>query len=116
MFGATSTCETTKALRVSGAVLFAGVWLAASWVLPRAPGTTVWSLLPGALLVAAGSQGLYLFSVLYLSRKIASASEAYGALGVAASILLWLYLLGRLLVAAPVLNATLWERSHHPRP
>ena len=30
----------------------------------------------------------------------------------AASALLWLYLLGRLMVAAPVLNATLWQRKH----
>jgi uncharacterized BrkB/YihY/UPF0761 family membrane protein len=60
-----------------------------------------------------GTQGLYLFNVLYLNHKIQSASAAYGALGVAASALLWLYLLGRLMVAAPVLNATLWER-HHP--
>ncbi|MCU1372565.1 MAG: hypothetical protein JWO77_3759 [Ilumatobacteraceae bacterium] len=40
------------------------------------------------------------------------ASAAYGALGVAASALLWLYLLGRLMVAAPVLNATIWNRYH----
>jgi uncharacterized BrkB/YihY/UPF0761 family membrane protein len=93
------------------AVYYFLLWLAASRMLPRAPGATTASLIPGALLVAAGSQGLYLFNALYLNQKIESSSEAYGALGVAASLLLWLYLMGRLMVAAPVLNATMWERS-----
>jgi uncharacterized BrkB/YihY/UPF0761 family membrane protein len=34
----------------------------------------------------------------------------YGALGVAAALLLSLYFLSRLIVGAAVLNATLWER------
>ena len=93
-----------------GALLYAALWLGASRVLPRRPDTSWAALLPGAVLVGAGTQGLYLFNVLYLNHKIQSASAAYGALGVAASALLWLYLLGRLMVAAPVLNATLWQR------
>ena len=95
---------------VIAAGAYFALWMAASLVLPRPKEVGVWHLVPGALLVAAGSQGLYLFNVLYLNRKIASASAAYGALGVAASALLWLYLLGRVMVAAPVLNATMWER------
>jgi uncharacterized BrkB/YihY/UPF0761 family membrane protein len=98
---------------VLGAITYGAIWLLASHALPRRPGASWWSLLPGAVLVGVGTQGLYLFNVLYLNHKIQSASAAYGALGVAASALLWLYLLGRLMVAAPVLNATLWER-HHP--
>lgn len=93
-----------------GALLYAALWFGASHVLPRRPGTPWSALLPGAVLVGLGTQGLYLFNVLYLNHKIQSASAAYGALGVAASALLWLYLLGRLMVAAPVLNATLWQR------
>lgn len=95
---------------------YGGLWLAASLLLPRARAATWWHLLPGAVLVGAGTQALYLFNVLYLNHKIETASQAYGALGVAASALLWLYLLGRLLVAAPVLNATLWERTRPPEP
>jgi uncharacterized BrkB/YihY/UPF0761 family membrane protein len=97
---------------VLGAAIYFGLWLLASLALPRRAGVSWWSLLPGALLVGVGTQGLYLFNVLYLNHKIQSASAAYGALGVAASALLWLYLLGRLMVAAPVLNATIWERHH----
>ncbi|WP_426571120.1 hypothetical protein [Aquihabitans sp. McL0605] len=99
---------------VIGAAIYTGLWVLASRGLPRAPGANLWALVPGAILVGAGTQGLYLFNVLYLNRKIESASAAYGALGVAASALLWLYLLGRLMVAAPVLNSTLWHRKHDP--
>lgn len=101
------------AMGLGGAIYF-GLWILASLVLPRREGVSVWSLIPGAVLVGVGTQLLYLFNVLYLNRKIASASAAYGALGVAASALLWLYLLGRLMVAAPVLNATIWQRQHDP--
>ena len=99
---------------VLGGLIFFGLWLLASLVLPRREGVSVWSLVPGAVMVGVGTQCLYLFNVLYLNHKIQSASAAYGALGVAASALLWLYLLGRLMVASPVLNATLWERTHDP--
>jgi uncharacterized BrkB/YihY/UPF0761 family membrane protein len=97
-----------------GAGIFFGLWLLASLTLPRRPGVSWMSLLPGAILMGAGTQALYLFNVLYLNHKIQSASAAYGALGVAASALLWLYLLGRLMVASPVLNATIWHRHHDP--
>jgi membrane protein len=95
---------------VVATVYYGGLWLLASRGLPRAPSAGWFWLVPGAVLVGVGTQALYLFSVLYLNRKIESATEAYGALGIAASLLAWLYLVGRLIVAAPVLNATLWER------
>jgi hypothetical protein len=90
---------------VLAVALFGALWLGASMRLPRDPDTGWIGLLPGAALVAVGTQGLYLFNVLYLQRKVESASEACGALGLAATGLLWLYLAGRILVAAPVVNA-----------
>ncbi|HWJ98996.1 MAG TPA: YhjD/YihY/BrkB family envelope integrity protein [Acidimicrobiales bacterium] len=99
---------------VLGAAIYFTLWLLASMALPRREGVTWWSLIPGAVLMGTGTQALYLFNVLYLNHKIQSASAAYGALGVAASALLWLYLLGRLMVASPVLNATIWQRQHDP--
>jgi hypothetical protein len=42
--------------------------------------------------------------------RIDRASTVYGPLGAAIGLLLWLYLLGRLIVAAPVLNATILAR------
>jgi uncharacterized BrkB/YihY/UPF0761 family membrane protein len=65
---------------------------------------------PGALLIAVGMEGLHLVAVLYLPGKLARASQLYGALGVAASVLVWLALIARLVVLAQVLNAVLAER------
>ena len=91
-------------------VVLVAYWLGASLLLPHAEGP--WTmLLPGALLFAVGTQLIHLVTVFYLADRVTNASELYGALGAAAAILLWLYLIGRLVVGAAVLNATLWERS-----
>jgi uncharacterized BrkB/YihY/UPF0761 family membrane protein len=60
------------------------------------------------VLVALGGQAIHLAVVLYLAPKLGRSSELYGALGAATVILLWLYLVARLLVAAAFLNAALW--------
>ena len=67
--------------------------------------------LPGAVLVALGFEGLHLVAVYYLPGKLARASELYGVLGVAASLLVWLALIARLVVGGQVLNAVLAERA-----
>lgn len=81
------------------------------WIMDKLPHrSTAWrDLLPGALLVALGTEVIHLVVVLYLVPKLGHSSELYGALGSATVILLWLYLLARLLVAAAFLNAALWE-------
>lgn len=81
------------------------------WIMDRLPHrSTSWrDLLPGAVLVALGTQMIHLAVVLYLAPKLGRSSELYGALGAATVILLWLYLLARLIVAAAFLNAALWE-------
>jgi uncharacterized BrkB/YihY/UPF0761 family membrane protein len=91
-------------------VVVAGAWLLASFLLPRAPDAPWTALVPGALLVGVGAQALHLFTVFYITRKVSSASETYGALGAATALLLSLYLIGRLMVASAMLNAELWER------
>ena len=68
--------------------------------------------LPGAVLVGLGTQLIHLAVVLYLAPKIGRSSELYGALGAATVLLLWLYLVARLIVAAAFLNAALWEHHH----
>jgi membrane protein len=70
-----------------------------------------WTAWPGALLVAVGMEGLHLVAVLYLPGKLARASQLYGALGVAASVLVWLALIARLIVLAQELNAVLADRT-----
>jgi uncharacterized BrkB/YihY/UPF0761 family membrane protein len=66
---------------------------------------------PGALVVGVGTQLLHLLTVYYLSGRLESASELYGGLGTAATVLLGLYLIGRLVVAAALANAVLWKRE-----
>jgi uncharacterized BrkB/YihY/UPF0761 family membrane protein len=88
---------------------FFGAWLLASSLLPH--GNAPWrALIPGALLVGVGLGLLNLLSVYWLSHRIESASQLYGSLGVAAAMLAWLYLIGRLMVASAMLNATFWEQ------
>ena len=84
------------------------------WIMDKLPHRSdSWrDLLPGALLVAFGAQVIHLAVVLYLAPKIGRSSELYGALGAATVILLWLYLIARLIVASAFLNAALWHRAH----
>src|SRR5207249_3962514 len=82
------------------------LWRAISIALPH--GGAPWTrLVPGALFLGAGAELMHLVSVYYLSGKIESSSELYGGLGAAATLLLGLYLVARLIVAAALLNATL---------
>ena len=69
-------------------VLAAGLWLFVSWVMPHAEGVSVRHLIPGALVVATGIQGVHLVTVYYVSRKVSHASATYGGLGGATAILL----------------------------
>jgi uncharacterized BrkB/YihY/UPF0761 family membrane protein len=87
------------------------VWLAflALWVLPRP--TVHWTaLLPGAIAMGLGLQAIHLVNVYFISYRISTSSETYGALGVASALLLSLFLIGRLFVFGVMLNGTLWER------
>jgi uncharacterized BrkB/YihY/UPF0761 family membrane protein len=95
---------------VGFAAVWAALWWLASLLLPHGAAGPL-HLVPGALLFGVGIQGLYVLTQVYFSRKIASASELYGALGGAATLLLWLFLLARLAVSAAVVNAVLWDRQ-----
>ncbi|MFN8203271.1 MAG: YhjD/YihY/BrkB family envelope integrity protein [Solirubrobacteraceae bacterium] len=92
-----------------------GAWLGLSLLLPH--GDANWrALLPGAGLVALGHAVLQVATVYYFAPKLTRAPALYGSLGSAATLLLWLFLVARLLVAAAFLNATLWRRrgGDHP--
>ena len=85
------------------------LWLAMSQRLPHRD--VGWrELVPGALVVAAGVQALHLFTALFLGPKLTNATELYGALGIATTILFWFYLVGRLVLAGAMLNASLDEQ------
>jgi uncharacterized BrkB/YihY/UPF0761 family membrane protein len=93
---------------------FFALWLAVSMMLPHPPGLSWRAFVPGAALVAVGMEGIHLATVLYLSHKAETVSASYGALGIALVLLLWLYLIGRLIVASAFLNATVWENREQP--
>jgi uncharacterized BrkB/YihY/UPF0761 family membrane protein len=85
------------------------VALLVMWLLPHR--ATRWQeLLPGAVLIAVGAQLVSVAVVFYFAPRIGRSTELYGALGTAAVLLVWLYVLARLITSGAFLNATLWER------
>ena len=91
-----------------------GVALTAMWLLPRRA-TTARDLLPGALLVAVGSQLIQIAVLFYFAPRLGRSEETYGALGSAATLLVWLYVISRLITGAAFLNSTLWLRRNEVR-
>ncbi len=95
-----------------------GVYAAAWWLVtiqfPHGDASYA-ALIPGALVFGLGVQALHLVTVYYLARRVTSASELYGALGVSAALLLGLYLVGRLVVVSADVNQALHSRAA-PRP
>jgi len=87
-------------------VAFAAIWLALEWLLPH--GQADWrALVPGALLVALGVQVIHLGTVLFIAGRIERSSETYGSLGVAFTLLFWLFVISRVIVASAMLNSAL---------
>jgi membrane protein len=82
--------------------------LFAMWLLPHRA-TRARELLPGALVVALGSQLLQIVVIFYFAPRLGRSDETYGALGAATTLLVWLYVLSRLFTGAAFLNATLWQ-------
>jgi uncharacterized BrkB/YihY/UPF0761 family membrane protein len=87
------------------AALWTVLWWLVSFLLPHGHDLPWWGLLPGAVLVGVGSQVLHLATVYYFAEKLNSASQLYGSLGMAATLLLWAYVLARLILASASVNA-----------
>ena len=102
--------EGAVAITVAAIVPFFAIWLIASMRLPHG-GAPLRALLPGALLVAAGLEAIQLGTTLVVAEQVERASETYGSLGVAFAILVWLFLVSRVVVGSAMLNAALWERG-----
>jgi uncharacterized BrkB/YihY/UPF0761 family membrane protein len=92
------------------ALPFAGLWLLVSLRLPHR-GAAWTALLPGALLFGLGAELLQVVVAYVIEPWAINKQGTYGALGVAAALLLAIYLVCRLMVGAAILNATLWERQ-----
>ena len=123
-FGSTAALSALGAFRRLGAVpevlgfllAIAGVTAVALGVMMLLPHPTHlgWrAFLPGALLISIGNLGIQLFVMFYLAAKLERSPAFYGSLGAASVILLWLYVIARLIVSAMFLNATLEHRRAH---
>ena len=96
-------------LAVLAVAAFFGIWLWVSTLLPHGD-APLRALVPGAILMAVGAQIVHLFTVFYVAVKLERSSALYGGLGTAATFLFVLYVVGRLVIASPMLNAELWRR------
>jgi uncharacterized BrkB/YihY/UPF0761 family membrane protein len=103
--GASAILGSVIALAISTAIV-----LSAMWLLPRRA-TSVRDLLPGALLVSVGAQLVNVAVVFYFAPRLGRSEETYGAFGAAATMLIWLYVISRLITVAAFLNSTLWLRN-----
>jgi uncharacterized BrkB/YihY/UPF0761 family membrane protein len=92
-------------------IAYAAGWLGISLLLPHRDAEWI-ELVPGALLVGVGLEVMHFVTVYYISRKVSSASQLYGPIGAAVAILLWAYLIGRLVVASAVLNSSMYNHRH----
>ena len=80
---------------------------------PPAAGVADRDLVPGAILIGVGVEVMHLVTVLFLGRRLESASQLYGVLGGAATMMLWTYLLARILIGATTVNRA-WVASRTP--
>jgi uncharacterized BrkB/YihY/UPF0761 family membrane protein len=88
-----------------------GIWIIVSWKLPNR--ATRWEeVVPGAALFGVGALALHAITIYWIAREVEHKSDTYGAIGGALAILLWAYILGRIMAAAAVLNMALWEQHH----
>jgi uncharacterized BrkB/YihY/UPF0761 family membrane protein len=83
----------------------AGIGAYACLRLPHPDGVSWLGFVPGALFFAVGSELLRLFTAIYLAGRLERVDELYGALGISAVFMGFLYLTARLMVAGLALNA-----------
>jgi len=101
-------------LGLVASILYAAIpvalWVFVSWHLPRAE--VPWTaLIPGAVLLGIGLEVMHLVTVYWIARYVESKTETYGAIGFAIALLLWAYLIGRLITTSAVVNESLWTRN-----
>ena len=94
---------------VLGLILASSLAFAVLRLLPR-PDVPWTSILPGAVLVGVGMRLLGLAVSTYFAYRLDHSNDLYGALGLAVVMMLFLFLVARLFVAAQFLNATLHAR------
>jgi uncharacterized BrkB/YihY/UPF0761 family membrane protein len=93
--------------------VYAALWLLIIVQLPHHE--TDWTtLIPGALVFGVGIELLHVVLAYVITPYALAKQGTYGALGVAAGLLVGLFLISRLIVASAIVNATLWARRSTP--
>ena len=72
--------------------------------------------MPGAVLFGAGIEVMHAVIAYAITPWALAKQGTYGALGLAAALLVCLFLISRLVVTSAVVNATLWERMGTTEP
>jgi uncharacterized BrkB/YihY/UPF0761 family membrane protein len=85
------------------------LWTFVSWHLPH-PDIPWTALIPGAVVFGLGLEAMHVITVYWIAHQVESKTETYGAIGFAIALLLWAYLVGRLITTAAVVNESLWTR------
>jgi uncharacterized BrkB/YihY/UPF0761 family membrane protein len=96
-------------------VIWIGLAVAVFQVLPHGRVHSRVALLPGAVEVGVGFGVIQTVVVYYLAAKLERSPDLYGALGASTVVLLWLFLIARLVVSGMFLNATLERRRQAAR-
>ena len=64
--------------------------------------------------MAVGVDVLHLLTAYWIGHLVVRKTSTYGAVGIALAVLLWVYILGRIMVGSAGLNAALWYRPREP--
>ena len=100
---------------VAAVAPYAGLWLVVALRLPH--GDAPWTaLVPGAVVYGAGTEIIHAVVAYVITPWALAKQGTYGALGLAAALLVCLFLISRLVVASAVVNATLWTRRARDAP
>lgn len=94
-------------------VLSTGLWLFTPWILVGKRIT--WQrLVPQAVLTACSIAVFGVASLLYLPHAVSTAASQFGVIGVAFSLLSWLFVFSLIVVVAAALGATVAEAGRRP--
>ena len=83
------------------------VWMQS--ILPHPEGAPWKAFVPGAIMLGVGVDLLRIVTRVYFAGRLGRVDDLYGALGLAAVFMAWLYLAGRLIVASFAVSATRWR-------
>ena len=94
---------------ILGLALASTISLWVLWLLPK--GDAPWTaLVPGAVVFGVGMRALGLAAATYFAYRLDHSGDLYGSFGIAIVMMLYLFVVARVFVAAQFLNATLHRR------